>query len=243
MKCELIFYLAGRTGQLEDLLAERLSELGVSIAEVTAATSQEELAAALEKGVSRRNLLLVVGGMSKPNEENAARQISKLLSLPLSSVNPPVFRNGTPLFAGENRQPGFFLESGRQSLLLLPDDPETVGEILDRRGLSLVREKYALLPQHRQTPDPEQRGRELQAEIKSSQEAAGVAAKEQAAAPFGSASEGKHSEKKKKIGRKVLLALLGLAAIALAVLAVLLLAHQLPGLESWLRGQFPSLTW
>ena len=52
MKCELIFYLAGRTGQLEELLEELLGGLGVIIAEVTAATSPEELAAALEKGVS-----------------------------------------------------------------------------------------------------------------------------------------------------------------------------------------------
>ena len=27
MKCELIFYLAGRTGQLEELLEERIAEL------------------------------------------------------------------------------------------------------------------------------------------------------------------------------------------------------------------------
>ena len=67
MKCELIFYLAGRTGQLEELLEELLGGLGVIIAEVTAATSPEELAAALEKGVSRRNLLLVVGGLSRPD--------------------------------------------------------------------------------------------------------------------------------------------------------------------------------
>ena len=77
MKCELIFYLAGRTGQLEELLEELLGGLGVIIAEVTAATSPEELAAALEKGVSRRNLLLVVGGLSRPDERNAARQAAK----------------------------------------------------------------------------------------------------------------------------------------------------------------------
>ena len=103
MKCELIFYLAGRTSQLEDLLEDLLAGLGVIIAEVTAATSPEELAAALEKGVSRRNLLLVVGGLSRPDERNAARQAAKLLSQPLSSVNPPVFRNGVSLTANHGR--------------------------------------------------------------------------------------------------------------------------------------------
>ena len=50
MKCELIFYLAGRTGQLEELLEELLGGLGVIIAEVTAATSPEELAGRSGKG-------------------------------------------------------------------------------------------------------------------------------------------------------------------------------------------------
>ena len=106
---------------------------GVIIAEVTAATSPEELAAALEKGVSRRNLLLVVGGLSRPDERNAARQAAKLLSQPLSSVNPPVFRNGVSLTEDHGRPEGFFLESGRQSLLLLPDDPGAVEALLTGR--------------------------------------------------------------------------------------------------------------
>ncbi|MFR3202501.1 MAG: hypothetical protein ACLTOZ_07500 [[Clostridium] leptum] len=144
MKCELIFYLAGRTGQLEELLEELLGGLGVIIAEVTAATSPEELAAALEKGVSRRNLLLVVGGLSRPDERNAARQAAKLLSQPLSSVNPPVFRNGVSLTADHGRPEGFFLESGRQSLLLLPDDPGAVEALFDRQVTELLQKKYGL---------------------------------------------------------------------------------------------------
>ena len=144
MKCELIFYLAGRTGQLEELLEELLGGLGVIIAEVTAATSPEELAAALEKGVSRRNLLLVVGGLSRPDERNAARQAAKLLSQPLSSVNPPVFRNGVSLTEDHGRPEGFFLESGRQSLLLLPDDPGAVEALFDRQVTELLQKKYGL---------------------------------------------------------------------------------------------------
>ena len=116
MKCELIFYLAGRTGQLEELLEELLGGLGVIIAEVTAATSPEELAAALEKGVSRRNLLLVVGGLSRPDERNAARQAAKLLSQPLSSVNPPVFRNGVSLTADHGRPRGLLF--GKRAAVL-----------------------------------------------------------------------------------------------------------------------------
>ena len=160
MKCELIFYLAGRTGQLEELLEELLGGLGVIIAEVTAATSPEELAAALEKGVSRRNLLLVVGGLSRPDERNAARQAAKLLSQPLSSVNPPVFRNGVSLTADHGRPEGFFLESGRQSLLLLPDDPGAVEALFDRQVTELLQKKYGLslaVGRLEQRKDPQRR--------------------------------------------------------------------------------------
>ncbi len=243
MKCELIFYLAGRTGQLEDLLGECLSGLGVDIAEVTAATSPEELAAALEKGVSRWNLLLVVGGLSKPDAQNAARQVSGLLSLPLSSVNPPVFRNGVPLTTGGDRAEGFFLESGRQSLLLLPDNPETVEEIFTRQALELIQKKYDLSPavvQLEKIENPEQRAKELATEIKESQEAAGAVAKAASETVFGSAGK---RPAKKKTGRKILLAVFILLALALAVLGGLLLTHRLPEAEIWLREIFPALNW
>ena len=226
MKCELIFYLAGRTGQLEELLEELLGGLGVIIAEVTAATSPEELAAALEKGVSRRNLLLVVGGLSRPDERNAARQAAKLLSQPLSSVNPPVFRNGVSLTADHGRPEGFFLESGRQSLQLLQK----------KYGLSLA------VGRLEQRKDPQRRARELQEEIKRSEEAAGAAARPASETAFG-AAPGKPSAKKGKNSKKALPAFLLLLVLALALLAGLLLTHRLPEAEAWLRGSFPGLNW
>ena len=230
MKCELIFYLAGRTGQLEELLEELLGGLGVIIAEVTAATSPEELAAALEKGVSRRN---------------PARQAAKLLSQPLSSVNPPVFRNGVSLTADHGRPEGFFLESGRQSLLLLPDDPGAVEALFDRQVTELLQKKYGLslaVGRLEQRKDPQRRARELQEEIKRSEEAAGAAARPASETAFG-AAPGKPSAKKGKNSKKALPAFLLLLVLALALLAGLLLTHRLPEAEAWLRGSFPGLNW
>ncbi|MFQ9195906.1 MAG: hypothetical protein ACLR30_02515 [[Clostridium] leptum] len=120
MKCELIFYLAGRTGQLEELLEELLGGLGVIIAEVTAATSPEELAAALEKGVSRRNLLLVVGGLSRPDERNAARQAAAFVAA--SVQREPAGVPKRRFLTADHGPEGFFWKAGG-SPLLLPDDP------------------------------------------------------------------------------------------------------------------------
>ena len=229
----------------QELLEELLGGLGVIIAEVTAATSPEELAAALEKGVSRRNLLLVVGGLSRPDERNAARQAAKLLSQPLSSVNPPVFRNGVSLTADHGRPEGFFLESGRQSLLLLPDDPGAVEALFDRQVTELLQKKYGLslaVGRLEQRKDPQRRARELQEEIKRSEEAAGAAARPASETAFG-AAPGKPSAKKGKNSKKALPAFLLLLVLALALLAGLLLTHRLPEAEAWLRGSFPGLNW
>lgn len=228
--------MAGRTGQLEDLLQERLSRLGIDLAEVTAATCGEELAAAVGKGVSRRNLLVIAGGLSKPDGQNTARQISSLLSLPLSSVNPPVFRNGTALSGGDSFPGGFFLESGRQSLLLLPDDPEAVERLLDRQALALLQRKYGLSFVGRE--EPGRRAQELQEAIQESRQALGGAVSPREPKAFGAAPRGK--TKGFKRGLWILLAVL---ITALVVAAALALAHRLPGVESWLKGLFPFLGW
>ena len=244
MKCELIFYLAGRTGQLEELLEELLGGLGVIIAEVTAATSPEELAAALEKGVSRRNLLLVVGGLSRPDERNAARQAAKLLSQPLSSVNPPVFRNGVSLTEDHGRPEGFFLESGRQSLLLLPDDPGAVEALFDRQVTELLQKSTAFpwrSANFEQRKDPQRRARELQEEIKRSEEAAGAQPGRPQRQPLARRRES--LRQKGKNSKKALPTFLLLLVLALALLAGLLLTHRLPEAEAWLRGSFPGLNW
>lgn len=238
MKCELIFGLAGRTGQLEELLEELLGGLGVIIAEVTAATSPEELAAALEKGVSRRNLLLVAGGLSRPDERNAARQAAKR-SQPLSSVNPPVFRNGVSLTEDHGCPEGFFLESGRQSLLLLPDDPGAVealfGPAGDRAASKKVR-TFLAVGRLEQRKDPQRRARELQEEIKRSEEAAGAAARPASETAFG-AAPGKPSAKKGKNSKKALPAFLLLLVLALALLAGLPVDPQASGGGSLAAGK------
>ena len=192
-----------------------------------------------------RFLLLVVGGLSRPDERNAARQAAKLLSQPLSSVNPPVFRNGVSLTANHGRPEGFFLESGRQSLLLLPDDPGAVEALFDRQVTELLQKKYGLSlagVQLEQKKDPQRRARELQEEIKRSEEAAGAAARPASETAFG-AAPGKPSAKKGKNSKKALPAFLLLLVLALALLAGLLLTHRLPEAEAWLRGSFPGLNW
>ena len=82
MKCELIFYLAGRTSQLEDLLEDLLAGLGVIIAEVTAATSPEELAAALEKLPQRERDVIILHYYSGIS----LREISEAIGMSYSNM-------------------------------------------------------------------------------------------------------------------------------------------------------------
>ena len=167
------------------------------------------------------------------------------MSQPLSSVNPPVFRNGVSLTEDHGRPEGFFLESGRQSLLLLPDDPGAVEALFDRQVTELLQKKYGLslaVGRLEQRKDPQRRARELQEEIKRSEEAAGAAARPASETAFG-AAPGKPPAKKGKNSKKALPAFLLLLVLALALLAGLLLTHRLPEAEAWLRGSFPGLNW
>ena len=228
MNCAIIFYLAGRTGQIEGALEESLVPLGISIHHAAAAATEEELKKALAFGVSRYNLLFVIGGTKISDNRNAAVQLSKLLSLPLSSVNPPRFRDGTALLPEEAPE-SVFLESGRQALFLLPDNPEIVQKALAGKGGDLLKTKYRLTA--RQAESMEEQIARLEQEIKTGQEQAGQKPVSEPLPDFGQAPKAKKSHK------ALWAALIVLAAAG--VLAALWFAF--PEASLWIRNWFSSL--
>ena len=108
----------------------------------------------------------------------------------------------------------------------------------------LLQKKYGLslaVGRLEQRKDPQRRARELQEEIKRSEEAAGAAARPASETAFGAAPG--NLRQKGKNSKKALPAFLLLLVLALALLAGLLLTHRLPEAEAWLRGSFPGLNW
>lgn len=148
MKCELIFYLAHRTGACEDALSEALAPAGIQLGAVAAATSPTELTYALAQAVRHSNLIFVVGGLNKLGGEDVLSVIGKALSLPLlPSKRRPGCR--IPEGAGmleSGEQVGYAMESGRQTLVLLPDQPLHLTDMLQRQLLPFLCRKYGLTP-------------------------------------------------------------------------------------------------
>lgn len=119
IKCGLIFYMAHQTGYCETALTGCLTAAGLNPSHVCAAFSPELLIDALNDAYSRENIVFVVGGLSRKDENNLADVLSKALS----TGNPPqVEKIGGA--AGSAR--GYLLKSGKQALIALPDDPDQI---------------------------------------------------------------------------------------------------------------------
>ena len=89
-------------------------------------------------------------------------------------------------------------------MLLLPDDPGAVEALFDRQVTELLQKKYGLslaVGRLEQRKDPQRRARELQEEIKRSEEAAGAAARPASETAFG-AAPGKPSAKREKTAKR-----------------------------------------
>lgn len=117
MNCGLIFYMAHKTGYCETALAGSLSAAGMAAGHIYTAFSPELLVAALNEAFQNDNVVFVVGGLGRKDEHNLADVLSKALSK--NSAKPAVQKIENPCGGAQ----GYLLQSGKQSLIALPDDP------------------------------------------------------------------------------------------------------------------------
>ena len=119
IKCGLIFYMAHQTGYCETALTGCLTAAGLSPSHVGAAFSPELLIDALNEAFCRENIVFVVGGLTRKDENNLADVLSRALS---TGNLPQVEKIGGPAGGAQ----GYLLKSGKQALIALPDDPDQI---------------------------------------------------------------------------------------------------------------------
>ena len=119
IKCGLIFYMAHQTGYCETAIAGCLAAAGLSPVDISAAFSPELLVDALNKAFSHENIVFVVGGLARKDENNLADVLSKALS----TGSPPQVKK---IDGPQGKAQGYYLNSGKQILVALPDDPEQI---------------------------------------------------------------------------------------------------------------------
>lgn len=122
MECVMIFYAARKTAFCERSLRRSISKLGVSNAEVSFAVTPEDAGSRIVQGFADTNIVFVIGGLSISGSSGIKETISRALSA--SSFDE------CKKLKNSNGEDGYVIRAGKQFLVLLPDDPEQIEEIM-----------------------------------------------------------------------------------------------------------------
>lgn len=123
--------MAHQTGYCETALSGCLNAAGLNAAHVSAAFSPELLVDTLNEAFSRENIVFVIGGLARKDENNLADVLSKALC---AGNLPQVEKIGGINGAAQ----GYLLKSGKQFLVALPDDPEQISLLCSPALLAAV---------------------------------------------------------------------------------------------------------
>ena len=121
MDCSVIYYAARKTSFCEKALNRCLSPLHLRISSACFANGAQQLGERLIEAWSTNGICAVVGGMEFTDE----RAVTRIISNAAASSRPETVRK-LPCTGGC----GYLLRAGSQLLLLLPDDPGRIEEIL-----------------------------------------------------------------------------------------------------------------
>lgn len=118
----MIFYSARKTSACEHSLRKSLPQLALSVADTSFAVDNNEIGLQITSAFERCNLVFVIGGLGI----DGSRGIKSIISRALGKVSYDEckkLRNST----GED---GYVIRAGRQLLVLLPDEPAQIEELM-----------------------------------------------------------------------------------------------------------------
>ena len=136
MEYEIIFYHSGKTFEAERLLDRKLSGLHLTRRLYAAAVTPEELADQLSGCLSRCNIMVIIGGL-----DGGQQSTDSILSMILSAQGDSLH---CEKLLDEEDNPAYYICAEQQCILVLPDDPAVMETMLDKRLLSVLKEKYVL---------------------------------------------------------------------------------------------------
>lgn len=143
MEGEVIFYIAGKTAANETQLKKSLADINVTIRNVCFATDVRKFVKLLASAVSRSKLIFIIGGLTDFSDNNVIRVLSKALSIKLKDGDLPLLE-GVCTLENSWGANGSFLESGVQSICVLPDEPKQISIIMKNQLKTILARKYNL---------------------------------------------------------------------------------------------------
>ena len=122
MNCRLVFFAARKTSFCERALQKSFSELDLELVKTCFATDSEQLGVELTDAFKKLNVVYVVGGLGFDDEKGIKSIISRAL------CETPV--NDCKKLKNEYGDDGYVIRAANQLLVLLPDEPAQIEEIM-----------------------------------------------------------------------------------------------------------------
>lgn len=122
MNCKLVFFAARKTSFCERALQKTFSELDLELVKTCFATDSEQLGVELTDAFKKLNVVFVVGGLGFDDEKGIKSIISRAL------CETPV--NDCKKLKNEYGDDGYVIRAANQLLVLLPDEPAQIEEIM-----------------------------------------------------------------------------------------------------------------
>ena len=136
MVYNIIFYHSGKTAEAERLTDKKLSALTLSKGAVYAAVSPSELAKRLKNSLSAADIAIIIGGL-----DGGRQSTDTILSLVLSSKASSM---QCEKLLDDDDNIAYLIKAGRQYILVLPDDPDAIAAMLDKRMVKELCAGYSL---------------------------------------------------------------------------------------------------
>ena len=203
MNYEIIFYHSGRTAETECLLEKRLNRFKLERSKTTAATDPEELVSNLNNALKRTELIFICGGL-----DGSRQSTDSVLSAVLSAGSGKLI---SEKLIDEKGNIAYIIRAERQLIIAVPDDPEVISGMSDKRIRDELQAIYSLEPDEDEKPSIDEITQKLDEQLK--------AASSSRIQPINKVALQQEQEQKKLLFASVIL---GVASAALAISAILL---------------------
>ena len=122
VECKTVFYSARKTSLCERALKKSFSELNLDANDISFAADKGSLCNVLTEAFGECNIVFVIGGLGFGDERDVKNIVSRLIKS--SCVD------DCKKLKNENGDDGYVIRAANQLLILLPDEPEQIEEIM-----------------------------------------------------------------------------------------------------------------
>ncbi len=201
MNYELIFYRSGKTGEIQLLTEDMLGKINFQISGASACADKNELSETIARSL-KRSRLIVIAGRDDGSKDNVRALITKILKPKAQKSENNIIGIGEKLY---------YLKSGKQMILILPDQPELIEKSADEICKTVAGE-FSQSYKAEKKPDIELIGSKLSEKLEAPSRIKVM--------PYGSNAE-KTNEKKLRLLKIVMISLLSLGILEFAAAVIL----------------------